>query len=206
MKRLKAITIFVTLFFLIACKSEKKERIANFDPAKKIDLDSVPELIQKPDSLLFWKQRYQSDSVKIKVDSMQPSFAKHFLDRFNPKHIIKNKLFHGGDSLLHFRWTFSDTTATNNAFYNWLDCYGTTCISLKLYEPFKIEKQATLIFRNHNSISYIRGKQNVSKEAWINFEKTLFPTDSLSLLIVQQPGKNALWYQYKDKKFNEIIK
>ena len=169
-------------------------------------MDTVPEIIQKPDSLLFWKQRYQSDSVKIKVDSMQPSFAKHFLDRFNPKHIIKNKLFHGGDSILHFRWTFSDTTATNNAFYNWLDCYGTTCLSLKLYEPFKIEKQATLIFRNHNSISYIRGKQNVSKEAWINFEKTLFPADSLSLLIVQQPGKNALWYQYKNNKFNEIIK
>ena len=206
MKRFKAITIFVTLFFLIACKSEKKERIINFDPAKKILLDTVPEIIQKPDSLLFWKQRYQSDSVKIKVDSMQPSFAKHFLDRFNPKHIIKNKLFQGGDSLLHFRWTFSDTTATNNAFYNWLDCYGTTCLSLKLYESFKIEKQATLIFRNHNSISYIRGKQNVSKEAWINFEKTLFPKDSLSLLIVQKPGKNALWYRYKDKKFNEIIK
>ena len=206
MKRFKVITIFVTLFFLFACKSEKKERIVNFDPAKKIDLDSVPELIKKPDSLLFWKQRYQSDSVKIKVDSMQPSFAKHFLDRFNPKHIIKNKLFHGGDSLLHFRWTFSDTTATNNAFYNWLDCYGTTCLSLKLYEPFKIEKQATLIFRNHNSISYIRGKQNLSKEAWINFEKTLFPKDSLSLLIVQKPGKNALWYRFQKNKFNLIKK
>ena len=114
MKRLKAITIFVTLFFLFACKSEKKERIVNFDPAKKIDLDSVPELIKKPDSLLFWKQRYQSDSVKIKVDSMQPSFAKHFLDRFNPKHTIKNKLFQGVDRLIHFRWTFSYTTATNN--------------------------------------------------------------------------------------------
>lgn len=206
MKRFKVITILVTLFFLVACKSEKKERIINFDPAKKILFDTIPKIIQKPDSLLFWKQRYLSDSIKIKVDSMLPSFAKHFLDRFNPKHIIKNKLFHGGDSLLHFRWTFSDTTATNNAFYNWLDCYGTTCLSLKLYEPFKIEKQATLIFRNHNSISYIRGKQNLSKEAWINFEKTLFPKDSLSLLIVQKPGKNALWYRYKDKKFNEIIK
>ena len=40
----------------------------------------------------------------------------------------------------------------------------------------------------------------------INFEKTLFPKDSLSLLIVQKPGKNALWYRYKDKKFKEIIK
>lgn len=206
MIRLKIITIFVIVLFLIACKSEKKQRILNFDPAKKNHLDTVVELIQKPDSLLFWKQRYQSDSVKIKFDSIQPSFSKHFLDRFNSKHFIKNKLFQGKDSLLHFRWTFTDTTAAKNAFYNWLDCYGNTCISLKLYEPFKIEKQTTLIFRNHYSISYIRGKQNLSKEAWINFEKTLFPKDSLSLLIVQQPGKNALWFKYQDNKFNPIIK
>jgi hypothetical protein len=206
MKRFKAITIFVTLFFLFACKSEKKERIVNFDPVKKIHLDTVTEIIQKPDSLLFWKQRYQSDSVKINFDSLQASFTRHFLDRFNAKHIIKNKLFNGGDSLLHFRWTFSDTTATKNAFYNWLDCYGTACRSIKLYEPFKIEKQSTLIFLNQYSISYLRGKQNLSKESWINFETTVFPTDSLFLLIVQQPGKNALWYQYKNKKFNSIKK
>ena len=178
----------------------------NFDPTKKIKSEVKEKTSQDVDSLLFWKQRYRSDSVKINFDSLQASFTRHFLDRFSAKHFIKNKLFQGGDSLLHFRWTFSDTTATKNAFYNWLDCYGTTCRSIKLYEPFKIEKQATLIFLNQYSISYIRGKQNLSKEAWTNFETTVFPADSLFLLIVQQPGKNAIWYQYKDKKFNSIKK
>ena len=202
-------SILMYLSFLILftrCHSGEKETIRNFDPTKKIKSEVKEKTSQDADSLLFWKQRYQSDSVKINFDSLQASFTRHFLDRFNAKHIIKNKLFQGGDSLLHFRWTFGDTTATKNAFYNWLDCYGTTCRSIKLYEPFKIEKQATLIFLNQYSISYIRGKQNLSKEAWTNFETTVFPTDSLFLLIVQQPGKNALWYQYKNKKFNSIKK
>ena len=206
---MKWYSILLCLTFLILvtrCHSGEKETIRNFDPTKKIKSEVEEKNNQQVDSLLFWKQRYQSDSVKINFDSLQASFTRHFLDRFNAKHIIKNKLFQGGDSLLHFRWSFSDTTATKNAFYNWLDCYGTTCRSIKLYEPFKIEKQSTLIFLNQYSISYIRGKQNLSKESWINFEKTVFPTDSLFLLIVQQPGKNALWYQYKNKKFNSIKK
>ena len=206
---MKWYSILLCLTFLILvtrCHSGDKETIRNFDPTKKIKSEVEEKNNQQVDSLLFWKQRYQSDSVKINFDSLQASFTRHFLDRFKAKQIIKNKLFQGGDSLLHFRWTFGDTTATKNAFYNWLDCYGTTCRSIKLYEPFKIEKQSTLIFLNQYSISYIRGKQNLSKESWINFEKTVFPTDSLFLLIVQQPGKNALWYQYKNKKFNSIKK
>jgi hypothetical protein len=206
---MKWYSILLCLTFLILvtrCHSGDKETIRNFDPTKKIKSAVEEKNGQQADSLLFWEQRYRSDSVKINFDSLQASFTRHFLDRFNAKHFIKNKLFQSGDSLLHFRWTFGDTTATKNAFYNWLDCYGTACRSIKLYEPFKMEKQATLIFLNQYSISYIRGKQNLSKEAWINFEKTVFPTDSLFLLIVQQPGKNALWYQYKDKKFNSIKK
>ena len=206
---MKWYSILLCLTFLILvtrCHSGDKETMRNFDPTKKIKSTIEEKNVQHLDSLLFWEQRYRSDSVKINFDSLQASFTRHFLDRFSAKHFIKNKLFQGGDSLLHFRWTFSDTTATKNAFYNWLDCYGTTCRSIKLYEPFKIEKQATLIFLNQYSISYIRGKQNLSKEAWTNFETTVFPADSLFLLIVQQPGKNAIWYQYKDKKFNSIKK
>ena len=206
---MKWYSILLCLSFLIlvtSCHSGDKETMRNFDPTKKIKSAVEEKNGQQVDSLFFWEQRYQSDSVKINFDSLQASFTRHFLDRFKAKQIIKNKLFQGGDSLLHFRWTFGDTTATKNAFYNWLDCYGTACRSIKLYEPFKIEKQATLIFLNKYSISYIRGKQNLSKESWINFETTVFPTDSLFLLIVQQPGKNALWYQYKNKKFNSIKK
>ena len=78
------------LFLFTRCHSGEKETIRKFDPTKKIKSEVKEKTNQDADSLLFWKQRYQSDSVKIKVDSMQPSFAKHFLDRFNPKHIIKN--------------------------------------------------------------------------------------------------------------------
>jgi hypothetical protein len=40
----------------------------------------------------------------------------------------------------------------------------------------------------------------------MNFEKSTFSKDSMQLLIVQQPGKNALWYRFQKNKFNIIQK
>ena len=103
-------SILMYLSFLFTrCHSGEKETIRNFDPTKKIKSEVKEKTSQDADSLLFWKQRYLSDSVKINFDSIQASFTRHFLDRFNAKHYIKNKLFQGGDSLLHFRWTYDDT-------------------------------------------------------------------------------------------------
>ena len=202
-------SILLYLSFLILftrCHSGEKETIRNFDPTKKIKSEVEEKNNQQVDSLLFWKQRYLSDSVKIKFDSISPSFTRHFIDRFNAKTFIKNKLYYENDSITHYRWGFKDSTDKKNAFYNWLDCFGKECKPVKLYETFKSERQNALIFINQKSISYIAGRQILSKDLWMNFEKTAFAKDSLHLLIVQQPGKNAVWYRYQKNKFNLIKK
>jgi hypothetical protein len=75
-----------------------------------------------------------------------------------------------------------------------------------MYESFKSEKQNSLIFINQKSISFISSKNSLIKELWMNFEKSTFSKDSMQLLIVQQPGKNALWYRFQKNKFNIIQK
>lgn len=206
MKKFVFLLATALLLFLIACSEKNKDQTKHFDLSRK--RKSVSPLISelKPDSLLFWKQRYLSDSVKIKFDSISPSFARHFIDRFNAKTFIKNKLYYENDSITHYRWSFKDSTDKKNAFYNWLDCFGKECKPVKLYETFKSERQNALIFINQKSISYIAGRQILSKDLWMNFEKTAFAKDSLHLLIVQQPGKNAVWYRYQKNKFNLIKK
>jgi hypothetical protein len=75
-----------------------------------------------------------------------------------------------------------------------------------MYESFKSEKQNSLIFINQKSISFISSKNSLTKELWMNFEKSTFSKDSMQLLIVQQPGKNASWYRFQKNKFNLIKK
>ena len=204
MKQVSFFTIAFALQLLISCTSNDSEKTKEFDPSKKTNSEKKVEIVAGPDSLLFWKERYQSDSVKIKFDSVFPSFTRHFMDRFNAKSFIKNKLYVENDSVLHFRWSFRDSTTAKNALYNWLDCFGNNCSSIKMYESFKSEKQNSLIFINQKSISYISSKNSLSKDLWMNFEKSVFSKDSMQLLIVQQPGKNALWYRFQKNKFNQI--
>jgi len=204
MKQVCYFSIALSILFLMACSSKGDEKPKKFDPSKKTNSEYKVEIVAGPDSLLFWKERYQSDSVEIKFDSISPSFTRHFIDRFNAKTFIKNKLYYENDSINHFRWGFKDSTDKKNAFYNWLDCFGKECKQVKLYETFKSERQNALIFISQKSISYIAGRQILSKDLWMNFEKTAFAKDSLHLLIVQQPGKNAVWYRYQKNKFNLI--
>ena len=204
MKQVSFFTIAFALQLLISCTSNDSEKTKEFDPSKKKWSEKKVVVVAVPDSLLFWKERYQSDSVKIKFDSVFPSFTRHFMDRFNAKSFIKNKLYVENDSVLHFRWSFRDSTTAKNALYNWLDCFGNNCSSIKMYESFKSEKQNSLIFINQKSISFISSKNSLSKDLWMNFEKSVFSKDSMQLLIVQQPGKNALWYRFQKNKFNQI--
>jgi len=206
MKQLSFFTIAFALHLLMACKSKDTEKTKEFAPSKKRSSVKNVDVVALPDSLLFWKERYQSDSVMIKFDSISPSFTHHFIDRFNAKSFIKNKLYLDNDSILHFRWSFKDSITKKNALYNWLDCFGNNCNSIKMYESFKSEKQNSLIFINQKSISFISSKNSLSKDLWMNFEKSTFSKDSMQLLIVQQPGKNALWYRFQKNKFNIIEK
>ena len=92
MKQLSFFTIAFVLHLLMGCTSNVSEKTKEFDPSKKTISDKKVDVVAGPDSLLFWKERYQSDSVKIKFDSIFPSFTRHFIDRFNAKSFIKNKL------------------------------------------------------------------------------------------------------------------
>jgi hypothetical protein len=204
MKQASYFSLVLSILFLMACSSKGEEKPKKFDPSKNTNSDHKVEIVAGPDSLLFWKERYQSDSVRIKFDSVFPSFTRHFMDRFNAKSFIKNKLYVENDSIIHYRWSFKDSTTAKNALYNWLDCFGNKCNSIKMYESFKSEKQHSLIFINQKSISYISSNHNLSKDLWMNFEKSVFSKDSMQLLIVQQPGKNALWYRFQKNKFNQI--
>ena len=204
MKSICYFSLALSILFLMACSSKGDEKPKKFDPSKKKSSEKKVVVVAVPDSLLFWKERYQSDSVKIKFDSVFPSFTRHFMDRFNAKSFIKNKLYVENDSIIHYRWSFKDSTTAKNALYNWLDCFGNKCSSIKMYESFKSEKQNSLIFINQKSISFISSKNSLSKDLWMNFEKSVFSKDSMQLLIVQQPGKNALWYRFQKNKFNQI--
>jgi len=198
---------FLPLIIFFAACSDRKESIKDFDKIQPHSNDTIKKLKKESaDTNYYWRALYTGDTLKLSLDSIHPSFSKHFVDRFNAKSFFKNVIYKNGDSINHNRWTFKDSTQTKNAFYNWLDCFGTRCTSVKLFEPFKSGSNEALIYFSQKSISYISSNQVMDKETWTKYEKLYHPKDSLKTLLILSKNKKAVWYQYTKNEFKIIKK
>jgi len=198
--------ILPIILFLVAC-TNKKENIKDFDKIQPHADDNIKKLKKEPaDTNYYWRALYTGDTLKLSLDSIHPSFSKHFVDRFNARSYFKNVLYKNGDSINHNRWTFKDSTETKNAFYNWLDCFGTHCTPVKLFESFKSGSTDALIYFSQKSITYISSNQALDKETWTKYEKLYHPKDSLKTLMILSKNKKAVWYQYTKNEFKMIRK
>ena len=185
--------LFLPLILFFSACSDNKESIKDFDKIQPHSNDTIHKV--KKETNYYWRALYTGDTLKLSLDSLHPSFSKHFVDRFNAKSYFKNVIFKNGDSINHNRWTFKDSTETKNAFYNWLDCFGTHCTSVKLFETFKSGSTNALIFFSQKSISYITSNHALDKETWTKYEKLYHPKDSLKTLLILSKNKKAVWFQ-----------
>ena len=143
---MKNYLIPICLLFCWSCKEDKPQEIMSLeeltgetgseetnDTIQLNSINSAPSLI--------------NDFVKSQLNLYDTisHLTPHSMDRFGFG--TKQKIEFKGkipfvDSKLNsvnpvarfYYYTFSDTTKTNNAFYNWLDCYGKDCNVIKLNE------------------------------------------------------------------------
>jgi len=73
-----------------------------------------------------------------------------------------------------YEYNFSDSIKLNNAFYNWLDCYGTDCIEISLKENKRIDKNSpfyTVIY--DTTIVYIKYSCEHKSTNWKPFQDSI---------------------------------
>lgn len=84
-----------------------------------------------------------------------------------------------------FYYTFADSIKTNNAFYNWLDCFGKDCTPVSLREDLSsIKTPPMLALVYDTTIVALEYKCEHEKNDWDSFEDSL----------VNKLGKN---YRYR---------
>src|SRR5690554_2253946 len=67
----------------------------------------------------------------------------------------------------HFlKWTFEDSLKTVNAFYNWLDCFGQQCQSIRINEKINGSKEAFVIWVSNSEISYLASDKSIKRSIW----------------------------------------
>jgi len=143
---MKLFLIPISLFFFLSCNENKPQEVMALE-----ELTGETGSEESNDTV----QLAQSDSAPSQIND----FVKSQLSQYDTiSHIIPHSIDRfgfGTKQKLEFRgktpfvdskansvspiarlyyYTFSDTTKTNNAFYNWLDCFGKDCNVIKLNE------------------------------------------------------------------------
>lgn len=175
MKRIKIqnkVTIFLALA-IFSCKNES-------DKVETVDLEEFLPKAKKTydyqEDTLNQIEKHTADSLELYIkskisnaifrDETKLSNNKHFPDRLDYVQKFYHELII--DSTLYELavWDFEDSLHTVNAFYNWIDCFGKTCKSIRVGESKWIYDGSFQLFVEDQRIIYISSQKTVNKELW----------------------------------------
>jgi hypothetical protein len=202
--------LFVVLFFF-SCKDGKEAEIVDFndvspDSERNYDLDSTKiSNVQKSyfDSLTIFS-RQLIDSLEIEHISIKKIDTLIFPDRFGAKKTEKWAMVNERDSMVFFHWEFSDSLKAQNTFYNWLDCYGNKCKSIRIGDEARFSSRATSFLLYENHLFFLEGKETIDLEKFLVFFDNLKWGEKWTFLVNQAPRKKANWFE-RDAE-NKLIK
>src|SRR5690606_18963426 len=88
-----------------------------------------------------------------------------YLHRFGVKNEITLEMISDLDTSYWYLASYKDTTFSQNAFYNWLDCFGENCTSLKIDDEIVFRKSHGQVWWTDTLIIYYESKgKNISKK------------------------------------------
>lgn len=138
---MRYVLFFIVTSYLVSCSSTDShipETISMEDLMGKEEVEAVNVEDNEDESNVI----SDGTSLSNMVFSLRPHYdtidllKRHKLDRFGYSSSDKVRFVSKLDTLHSFvdvyQYHFSDSVKLNNAFYNWLDCFGQNCIELKL--------------------------------------------------------------------------
>jgi hypothetical protein len=100
------------------------------------------------------------------------------------------------DAIFFGQWVYKDSIKTMNALFNWMDCFGPKCKSLKYLQPTNFQKESMLIFVNDTSLTYISSPLKLDKNQWQQYLEKNKGTTEWDIVIVQKKAAKASWEYY----------
>jgi len=142
---MKYIPFLVIIVVFVACSSNE-ESTKNTVSIE----DLMREVVEDTKEVAFDKSHIVSDSlalsnVVVSLESLYDTLRLteiHKLDRYGYNSFLKIRFSQKlNETLSYFdvyQYNFSDSLKLNNAFYNWLDCFGDKCAEIKINKDVKM--------------------------------------------------------------------
>lgn len=196
---------------LLNCKGQGKEEELTFDelsPAsrKYTEGDSLKTEKTKAayffDSLSPFLRRF-IDSMGLPHTNISDLDTLIFPDRFGAIKTEKWAVKTSDDSLVFMYWKFKDSVKTENTFFNWIDCYGSRCVSIHVGENKAFSKRGHLFLVQGQYFFSIESNKKIDLERILSFFDHENWEKQRKFIVIQQARKKASWK--KRDKAGELL-
>lgn len=196
--------VFILIFFTSSCNENQKKEIIEFESIQPKS-SSKEKNINKPSSTYSWDTSlmtyFTNYSKNSLIDSIKRISIIQIPDRISLESTDKFSLYFNNDSTAYYHWNYSDSLSTKNAFYNWLDCFGENCNSIKLNEKKQFQKSPFLLFIGEKNMIFISSSKKAISRIWFDFIKLKYVKETWHTLIEQKQNNIANWYSIVDDEF-----
>ena len=187
---------FFLFLILVSCSEKEMEtkELSDILPSSEREYITTTsdELSDAEDSSNYFKQRFLAHGILI--DDIERLESDAFPDRFNPKFSDRFKIRLDQDSIIYEKWTYSDSSSLLSAFYNWLDCFGEDCISIKPGDERKLVNMPIKLFVNDTTLILVSGDMN--NDRWMKYHASLGYEMNWNYVLEQTNFGKTKWSRY----------
>ena len=210
---LKLFSFIFLSFILFSCSNNKKEEtvdLSEITSSSERYKEGKSEVKKKKEKELNFIDtldvRFKGilDSLKINDSVVRKLDIVLFPDRFGAKSITKFYWKEKKDSINLLDWEFSDSLKTENAFYNWIDCFGENCKSIKIGDKIKIQKRGLLILVNDRHLLVVDANSKIDCASWIKLVGSQKFGDTWKYIVYQPQKGKSTWMNYKNEELKEL--
>lgn len=178
--------LYIAFILLFSCSEERQTEVISFE-----DLAGETGVPEQADTVSTLDSTFIPSEINLFIAGQLPNYdtlshlKPHSIDRFGYstqrkiEFTGKNEVPYGKTSMVIpkanlYYYTFSDSTKTKNAFYNWLDCYGNDCNVVKINEDIDAIKTTPMFTLVYDTcivaVEYLCEHQ---KNDWKSFQDSL---------------------------------
>lgn len=154
------------------------------------------------DTLQRLSNFYTNDSASLQIAKINLAEAndKFFLDRFGLNHqrfVLTDSL---GQIFEYKTWSFRDSSACIEAFYNWLDQAGKNKTSVAFKSGNIWSSGHEIYIVSKQQIIQISSAQRILLKHWLKWYSGTPDFKGFNYILSAQPRKKTLWLQYVNNK------
>lgn len=201
------------LWMLSACNDSKKAEVIDLQDVLPSSTryaegnEAVKDSIQAVyfDSLSE-KAQAISDTLGCDRKQITPIDSLWLPERFPHRSVQKWRSFVNGRESKIAYFTFTDSLQMKNALFNWLDCFGSRCSSLQLYEEKKLFSNPIAVYATEKSLIYFEFSVAIDEIKMLKNLRSVSLNLAPAYVFTKKMNGKTIWWSLVDNVWSPVKK